>query len=148
MSTTQPRGAGTAKQDWAVGLTMFAAVMLSITGVLAILRGIMGIAEDDVFVTTPDYVFQFDLTGWGWMHLILGVLAFVVSLGLYKAAMWARVGGVIIAALVMLGNFLSMPYYPFWSLVVIAIAGFVIWALCVVRQDDTAALYGSSPRDV
>ncbi|MBB1259983.1 DUF7144 family membrane protein [Streptomyces alkaliterrae] len=148
MSTTQSKSTSTAKQDWAVGLTMFAAVMLSITGILAILRGIMGIAEDDVFVATPDYVFQFDLTGWGWMHLILGALAFLVSLGLYKAALWARIAGVIIAGLVILGNFLSMPYYPFWSLVVIAIAGFVIWALCVVRQDATTALYGSPPEDV
>ncbi|MFH9736431.1 hypothetical protein ACH4MA_01865 [Streptomyces roseolus] len=121
---------------WAGGLTVFAAVMLGITGVVGVLRGIMAIAEDDVFLTTPNYVFQFDLTGWGWIHLVLGAVAIVVSFGLFKVAMWARVAGVAIAALVVIANFLSLPYYPAWSILMIAMSGFVIWALCVVKPDD------------
>lgn len=89
--------AHTARQEWATGLTAFAAVMLFLAGLLSLFRGIMAIAEDDVFVTTPNYVFQFDLTGWGWIHLALGALAMVVSAGLLKTAMWARVTGVAIA---------------------------------------------------
>ncbi|MFD6346351.1 hypothetical protein ACFWF9_16720 [Streptomyces roseolus] len=121
---------------WAGGLTVFAAVMLGITGVVGVLRGIMAIAEDDVFLTTPNYVFQFDLTGWGWIHLVLGAVAIAVGFGLFKAAMWARVAGVAIAALVVIANFLSLPYYPAWSILMIAMSGFVIWALCVVKPDD------------
>ncbi|MGY3334489.1 hypothetical protein ACVW0K_000588 [Streptomyces filamentosus] len=128
------------RQMWAAGLTVFAAVMLGITGVVGIFRGIMAIAEDDVFLTTPEYVFRFDLTGWGWIHLVLGAVALLVSFGLYRTAMWARVAGVAIAALVIVANFLSLPYYPAWSILMIAMSGFVIWALCVVKPDDTAAL--------
>jgi hypothetical protein len=134
MTATHSQAAYTARQGWATGLTAFAAVMLFLVGLLDIFRGIMAIAEDDVFLTTPNYVFQFDLTGWGWIHLILGAFAVIVSLGLFRAATWARVAGVAIAGLVILANFLSLPYYPVWSVVMITISGFIIWALCVVDR--------------
>ncbi|MBC7274511.1 MAG: hypothetical protein H5T76_38375 [Streptomyces sp.] len=136
MTATHAPRAHSAKYAWAGGLTVFAAVMLTIAGLLDIFRGIMAIAEDDVFVATPNYVFEFDLTGWGWVHLALGVVAVIISLGLYQAALWARIAGVAVAALVIIANFLSLPYYPVWSVIMIAISGFVIWALCVARRDD------------
>jgi hypothetical protein len=114
---------------------VFAAVMLFISGLLAVFRGIMGIAEDDVFVTTSNYVFKFDLTSWGWIHLILGAVAVLVSVGLFSAAVWARVLGVGIAGLLMIVSFLSIPYYPVWSITLIALYAFIIWALCVVKRD-------------
>ncbi|MET9502747.1 hypothetical protein ABZY42_13615 [Streptomyces sp. NPDC006622] len=126
---------GTTKQHWAEGLTVFAAVILMLAGILDIFRGIMGIAEDDVFVTTRSYVFRFDLTGWGWIHLALGAVAVIISLGLFRGSMWARVSGVAIAALIVIANFLSLPYYPVWSVVMIAFSAFVIWGLCVSRSD-------------
>ncbi|MFF0739673.1 hypothetical protein ACFYVL_04655 [Streptomyces sp. NPDC004111] len=134
-STPAHHRSGTA-QAAAGGLTVFAAVMLLIAGMLAFFRGLMAVLEDKVFLTTPQYVFEFDLTSWGWIHLVLGVVAFGVSFGLFKAMTWARVLGIVIAALLIVANFLSIPYYPFWSLTVIAIDGFVIWGLCVVRRED------------
>ncbi|MBO4253945.1 DUF7144 family membrane protein [Streptomyces griseorubiginosus] len=140
MTATHTAHAPSTKQNWAAGLTAFAAVMLTIAGLLAIFRGIMAIAEDDVFVNTRNYVFQFDLTGWGWVHLALGVVAVIVSMGLFVTSTWARVAGVGVGALVLIANFLSLPYYPVWSVVMIAMSGFIIWALCVVRRDDTSAM--------
>ncbi|KOT41343.1 membrane protein [Streptomyces caelestis] len=143
MTATHPtHGAGTgtgahapsAKRQWAEGLTVFAAVSLMIVSVLDILRGIMGIAQDDVFVTTQDYVFRFNLTAWGWTHLVLGAIGVLVSLGLARGTLWARVAGVTIAGLLVIANFLSLPYYPVWSVVMIAFSGFVIWALCAPRS--------------
>ncbi|MGN9758199.1 DUF7144 family membrane protein [Streptomyces sp. SD31] len=145
MTGTHTRPAHTTEQAWAGGLTAFAAVMLAIAGLLDIFRGIMAIAEDDIFVTTRNYVFEFDLTSWGWIHLALGVVAVIVSAGLLKTAMWARVAGVAIAGLVIIANFLSLPYYPVWSVVMIAISGFVIWALCTVRRDNPFALSEERP---
>ncbi|MFJ4200216.1 hypothetical protein ACIP2Y_11380 [Streptomyces sviceus] len=141
MTATHTAQRSTAKQGWASGTMVFAAVMLMLAGVLDIFRGIMAIAEDDVFVTTRNYVFKFDLTSWGWIHLALGVIGVLVSLGLFRAATWARVSGVAIAGLIIIANFLSLPYYPVWSVVMIAFSGFVIWALCVVRRDDSFASY-------
>ena len=136
MATTQHHTRSKATMTTASGLMIFASVMLFVSGVLDILRGVMAIAQDDVFVTSPNYVFKFDLTSWGWIHLALGAVAVVVSLGLFTAATWARVIGVGIAALLIIANFLSIPYYPVWSLTLIALYAFVIWALCVVRRED------------
>ncbi|MDX3244747.1 hypothetical protein [Streptomyces sp. ME18-1-4] len=127
----------TAEQHWAEGLMVFAAVTLMLSGVLDIFRGIMGIAQDDILITTRNYVFQYDVTGWGWVHLALGVVAVIVSLGLFQAALWARVAGVAIAGLIVIANFLSLPQYPVWSVVMIAFSVFVIWALCVVKPDTS-----------
>ncbi|MGW2704007.1 DUF7144 family membrane protein [Streptomyces sp. NPDC001340] len=134
---TGAAGAHTAKQQWAFGLTAFAGVMLLLAGLLGVFRGIMAIAHDNVFVTTPNYVFKFDLTSWGWIHLVLGALAVVVSFGLVRPTLWARVAGVGIAGLVIIANFLSLPYYPVWSVVMIAMSGFIIWALCVVQGEES-----------
>ncbi|WP_314219614.1 DUF7144 family membrane protein [Streptomyces zaehneri] len=143
MAATHPTHAPSAKrhmakQHWAEGLMAFAAVTLMLAGVLDIFRGIMGIAEDDVFLSTRNYVFAFDLTGWGWIHLALGAVAVIVSMGLFQSATWARVAGVAIAGLIVIANFLSLPYYPVWSVVMIAFSGFIIWALCVVKPDRSA----------
>ncbi|MFF8293118.1 hypothetical protein ACF068_28390 [Streptomyces sp. NPDC016309] len=117
------------------GLVTFAAVLLIVAGLLDIFRGIMGIAEDDVFVATPDYIFQFDTTSWGWIHLLFGGLAVLVAFGLFKPTLWARMIGVVLASLLLIANFLSIPYYPLWSIVAIAMYAFIIWALCVVRTE-------------
>lgn len=119
----------------AESLVVFAAVMMVIGGFIDLFRGIMGIAKDNVFVTAPNYVFKFDVTSWGWIHLVLGVLAIVVGVGLFRARFWARVVGVVVAGFLILANFLSIPYYPLWSLVAIALYAFVIWGLCTVRRD-------------
>ncbi|MEU9300823.1 hypothetical protein [Streptomyces sp. NPDC048269] len=121
---------------FASGLVVFASVMLIVVGILDVLRGIMGIVEDEVFVSTPNYVFQFDVTSWGWLHLIFGAIAALVGFGLMKPRTWARIAGVAVAAVLIIINFLSIPYYPLWSLVAIALYAFIIWALCVVKTPD------------
>ncbi|MFD6327755.1 hypothetical protein ACFWOL_34210 [Streptomyces sp. NPDC058442] len=125
-----------AKHQVAGGMTVFGGVMLLLAGILGIVRGISAIAQDDLFVTTRNYVFKFDLTSWGWIHLALGVLAVLVSAGLLQAKTWARVAGVAIGGLIMIANFMSLPYYPVWSVVMIGLSGFMIWALCMVRPRD------------
>ncbi|MFF3403493.1 SHOCT domain-containing protein [Streptomyces sp. NPDC002659] len=113
----------------AVGPVVFAAVMLIITSVMDLLRGIMGIAEDDIFVKTPNYTFQYDVTGWGWIHLILGAVAILVGIRLRRAWHLGRIIGVTVAGMLIITNFLSLPYYPIWSVISIALYAFIIWAL-------------------
>ncbi|MFF2508204.1 hypothetical protein ACFVTY_33295 [Streptomyces sp. NPDC058067] len=146
MTAVHPGHAHTEKQHWASGLTVFAGVSLMIVGVLAIMRGIAAIAKDDIFVTTRNYTYAFDLTSWGWIHLALGVVGVIVGIGLFQASVWARVAGVAIAALVIIANFLSLPYYPAWSIVMIAASGFVIWALCVAKKDESFDSSEKPPR--
>ncbi|MFE1902473.1 hypothetical protein ACFW96_02225 [Streptomyces gardneri] len=114
----------------ASGGTVFAAVLLSLAGVLGILQGITAIANDDVYARVGDYVFEFDLTAWGWIHLVLGVVLVLISVGLFKGADWARAGGITLAGLSAVANFLWLPYQPWWALTLLAIDVFIIWALC------------------
>ncbi|MFE5244370.1 MULTISPECIES: DUF7144 family membrane protein [unclassified Streptomyces] len=136
--TRTGHGSAGGRKTAASGWTVFAAVMMIFGGAMAIFEGIAAIAKDDLFVSTDNYVFQFSLTGWGWVHLILGIVVVVAGVALFSGALWARFVGVLLAGLLALANFLWLPYYPFWSIVLIAINVFVIWALCSPQKDVRA----------
>ncbi|MFC7304739.1 hypothetical protein ACFQVC_10975 [Streptomyces monticola] len=130
---------GSGDGAWASGGTVFAGVLLLTEGILGALTGIAGIAKSDVYTRLGDYVFKFDLTTWGWIHLLLGIVVAVTGWGVLKGASWARGVGVGLAAVVIVLQFMWLPYQPIWALVSIALAVFVIWALCNDRG-RTAAL--------
>lgn len=115
---------------WAASGVVFAGVLMLVEGVLGILKGIVGIADDDVYASVGDYTFKFDVTAWGWIHLILGIVLAVVGAGLLKGATWAKGTAVVIVALDIILNFLWLPYTPLWGLISIAIGVFIIWSLC------------------
>ncbi|OKK17267.1 hypothetical protein AMK16_20530 [Streptomyces sp. CB00455] len=125
--SSDPYAGGSA---WAAGGTVFAGVLLLVDGVLGIIKGIVGIAEDDVYARLGTYVFKFDVTAWGWIHLIFGLILVVVGAGILKGAGWARGLGVAVAAIDIVVNFMWLPYTPVWAIISIAIGVFVIWALC------------------
>ncbi|MFE0640611.1 hypothetical protein ACFW2Y_03145 [Streptomyces sp. NPDC058877] len=125
---TAPRKPSTAGA-WAAGGTLFAGVLMLVIGFMDIFQGIAGIAEDEVYTRIGDYVFKFDLTTWGWIHLILGVIIAVTGFGILKGAEWGRIAGISLASLNILFQFLFLPYQPWWALFSMAISIFVIWAL-------------------
>jgi hypothetical protein len=114
---------------WAAGFTVFAAIMMLMVGVFQALQGLIGIFENEFYVQTRNYLFQFDATTWGWIHLVLGLLVAFAGWGLLSGQTWARVVGITLAVLSATANFLFIPYYPFWSLLIITLNIFVIWAL-------------------
>ncbi|MFD9463958.1 hypothetical protein [Streptomyces sp. NPDC060027] len=120
---------------WASGGVTFAGVLLLVNGALSILQGISALAKDDVYARVNDYVYRINLTGWGWILLIVGVISAVVGWGILKDAGWARVTGILLASLSMLFQFMFLPYAPIWSVIMIAIDVFVIWALASYRPD-------------
>ncbi|CAL9510626.1 hypothetical protein SUDANB15_03615 [Streptomyces sp. enrichment culture] len=136
--TRHHRAGWEAESPWATSWTAAAAALMTFGGIMAIFQGIAAIAQDDVFVATPDYTYQFNLTGWGWLHLILGALVTAAGIALFRGAAWARAVGVTLAGLSMIANFVWLPYYPVWSTVLIVIDGFIIWALCAPRRGSSA----------
>ncbi|MER6317409.1 hypothetical protein ABT237_27125 [Streptomyces sp. NPDC001581] len=110
--------------------TLFAAVLLIVTGCLAIFQGIAAISKDDVYSRIGNYVFEFDLTAWGWIHLVIGIIAVLTGVGLIAGSNIARGVGIALASLSVLANFMWLPYQPWWSVIIIAIDVFIIWALC------------------
>ena len=120
---------------WAMGWASFAAIMLIVGGIWGVIVGIAGIAEDEFFVVTPNWVFQLDATTWGWTHLIVGV-AFVASgFGIFSGNVLARTVGVIVAGLSAIVNFAWLPYYSVWAIVAIAVDIAIIWALTAHGRD-------------
>lgn len=116
------------------GTIAFAATILLISGILDVFRGVVAVAKDDIVVNTQDYTFAFNTTGWGWIHIALGAAAILIGVGLFKGNFAAKVAGVFMAGLIILSSFLSLPFYPLWSLVIIGLCSFVIWSICTVRQ--------------
>jgi hypothetical protein len=119
----------------AVGWALFAAIMLMIAGFFQIIAGIAAIAEDDFFVTTQKWVFEFDVTTWGWIHVVLGILLLCIGAGILTGNVLARSVAVIIAGLSAIANFAYMPYYPVWAIIVIAVDVAIIWALTAHGRD-------------
>lgn len=118
------------------GLVLFSAIMLSIAGVWQLIMSVAALAEDTVFVTVGDYLFKFDLTTWGWIHLAVGAILLAIGIALMVGQTWARWAGVVAAGLSLLVNFAWLPWFPLWALVVIALDCLVIWAL--LTQPDAA----------
>ena len=119
----------------AVGFTAFAAVVMIMTGVFQAFQGLVALLNDDFYVVGEKWTFSFDLTSWGWVHLIVGVLVAVAGVFVLRGAVWARTVGVAVAAVSALLNFMWLPYYPVWGMVIIALDVLVIWALIAHGRD-------------
>ena len=129
---------GRQTSGWAVGGILFAGLMMIVVGIWQALEGLIAIFENEFYVATRNYLFQFDATTWGWIHLLLGLVVAVAGYGLLSGRTWARVVAITVAVLSAIANFLWLPYYPFWSLLIIAVDIFVIWAV-VAHGREVAA---------
>jgi hypothetical protein len=114
---------------WAVGLILFAAIMLIMVGCFQFFEGLVAIFQNEFYVATRNYVFKFDATTWGWIHLIWGLVMAFAGWGLLSGRTWARVVAITVALVSAIANFLWLPYYPFWALTIITLDVFVIWAV-------------------
>ncbi|WP_405479667.1 hypothetical protein [Streptomyces sp. NBC_00009] len=123
---TRGDGAGS---GWASGGTVFAGVLMMVSGILGILNGIAGIAKDDVYARIGNYTYAFNLTTWGWIHLIIGIIVTITGYFILTDSGWARGVGIAITSLYVIAYFMFLPYEPIWSVIAIGIGVFVIWAL-------------------
>ena len=123
------------RSGWAVGFIFFAGIIMIMAGAFQALAGLVALFQDEFYVATPNYLLKFDTTTWGWIHLLLGLLVLFAGFAVLSGKTWGRVIGVILAVLSALANFAFIPYYPFWSLIIIALDVFVIWALTAHGRD-------------
>jgi hypothetical protein len=124
LSTRQPD-----PSPWAFSGVVFAASMLLLIGSFQIIAGLVAVFDDGFFLVTQNYTFDLDASAWGWVHLILGILLFVTGWGLFSRSTWAGVAAIFLALLTAVENFFFIPYYPFWSILVIALCVWVVWAI-------------------
>jgi hypothetical protein len=126
---------------WAVGFVLFAGIMMVMSGFFEALAGLVALFDNEFYVATRNYLFQFDATSWGWIHLIGGLIVAFAGFAVMAGRTWGRVVGITLAVLSALVNFAFIPYYPFWSLAVIALDVFVIWALAAHGRDVATDRY-------
>jgi hypothetical protein len=141
--TTTTAGRATGRREYsggAVGVIAFAGILMILTGFFHAFQGLVALINDEFFVVGPEYIYEFDLTGWGWIHLIAGIVVALAGVFLFSGSVWARTVAVIVACLSTLASFLWLPYYPIWSIVVIAFNVFVIWAVTVHGRDVQEAM--------
>jgi hypothetical protein len=131
-------GMASTSSDVGVGYTIFAATMMVVLGLFDAFQGLAAVIRKNYFVVTGDYVYKLNATTWGWIHLILGIVVVMAGVAVLRGAVWARVVGVIVAGVIAISNFLWLPYYPLWSIVIIATCGLVIWALAWHGRDVAA----------
>ena len=133
-STSHP---SSTKQAVAHGATLGAAALLGVVGVLAVLQGFAAILAGDTFVIGFNYVYRIDPGAGGWIHVILGVAAVAVAVGLFGQKSWAAVAAIVVAGLSIVLNFMWLPHYPWWSIIVIALDVFIIWSVSTWRPSPT-----------
>lgn len=120
---------------WA-GWVAFAGVLMVIIGALDFFEGLIAIIRDDYYVLSKGQLIVFDLTTWGWITLIWGVIVVLAGFGLLSGANWGRWLGIFAASLnffVQLG-FLGSAAYPLWALTTLALTLVVLYAL-IARWD-------------
>jgi len=112
-----------------VGWVVFAGIMLMIIGGLQALYGLVALLNDNWVVWGNGDAVLLDISAWGWIHLIIGILVVLAGIGVLLGNVIARSVGVVVAAVSLIASFMALPLYPVWSLIVIALDVLVIWAL-------------------
>lgn len=138
MTATSTRTATGTRSNAAIGLIVFAGTMMMLVGVFQALQGFAGILSDEFYVTGARWTFAFDITVWGWIHLIVGIVIALAGVAVMRGVVWGRTVGVLLAALSAVLCFAWLPYYPVWGLLIIALNVFVIWALITHGRDVVA----------
>ena len=125
-----------------VGWIWFAAVMMILVGTFNAIYGLVALFNDTYYAVAPQGLLVFDITQWGWVHLIVGLVAVGTGFALLSGAMWARVLAVVIASINAIAQLLFMSANPAWALIAIVFDMLVIWAVIVhgseMRESDSA----------
>ena len=125
------------------GWVTFAGIMLLIVGVLNVIYGIGAIADSRFFVQDQKYILG-NLSTWGWVTLLIGLLQFFAAFSLWSGGMYGRAVAVLAAGLSAIGALLSIPAYPLWSLAIFAVDIIIIHQ--VVRYGAAGAGGVDTPR--
>ena len=126
------RGQAVPEPSGWVGWIFFAGVIMILGGTFQAIAGLVALFNSSYFlVPSTDLVVSVNYTGWGWVHLIAGILVVLAGFGVLTGQTWARILGVVLAGISALLNLAFLAAYPVWSVIVIALDVIIIYALCV-----------------
>jgi hypothetical protein len=119
---------------WGIGLILFASLLMMLGGAFQAFTGLVAIFNDQFLIPARRYMFAFDRTSWGWVHLILGVVVAGAGVGLLAGRTWGRMVAIVLALCNAVVMFAFLPQYPAWALIVIALNVAVIWAVTTTNR--------------
>jgi hypothetical protein len=121
------------------GWVVFAGVLMIIGGALWAIQGFVAVFQNDVVILGEEGALFLNVTGWGWVHLILGLLLLLSGILVMRGNLFGRTMAVILASLSIIVNFIWLPVYPVWAIVVIAIDVFILYAVIVYGKEMKSA---------
>ena len=119
------------KQTGWTGWIAFASAVMIIGGFFGIIGGLMAIFNNDLLVFNLDGVWAFDLTTWGWVDFIVGILTIWAATSLLHGGAFGRIWVVVASVLGAIANIALLPIYPFWATLALAVYIFVLYAVTV-----------------
>jgi vacuolar-type H+-ATPase subunit I/STV1 len=111
------------------GGVVFAAALMVVIGIFQAIEGLVAIFDDTWYVVPQHYTFDLSVTGYGWIELILGIIIALAGFALFAGKTWGGVVAIFLAILSAIANFFFIPYYPFWSILIIGLCIWVIWSV-------------------
>jgi hypothetical protein len=124
---------------WAVSFLIMAAALMVIGGIFHFIEGFAALLNDDFFVVVRGYAFDMDITTWGWIHMIGGIVVALAGIALLSGALWARIVAVLVVMVSAIINFLTIPYYPVWAMIMLVVDGGILWAILAHGRDLSEA---------
>ena len=122
------------------GWAVFAGTVLAIVGAFNIIYGLAAIFRDEVITTTGQHVIIWDVTRYGWILFIFGILQLLAGMALFAGAGWARWTAVVLAGVNAVGNVPFLTVQPIWTGLIIALDIIVIYQL-TARWEDVDPVY-------
>jgi len=116
--------------NW-LGWVYFASAMMLLAGGMHIIAGLVALFQNDYYLVAEKSVLAFSYTQWGWIHLIGGIIVLFAGLAVGAGRTWGRIIGVLMAVVSALLNLAFLSSYPIWSIMIIVIDVFVIYALTI-----------------
>jgi hypothetical protein len=121
------------------GATFAVGALLSTSAILTFVVGVFALAADKVVVSGPGYQYTFQITGWGWVNLLTGLVLAAVALAFLLNPVRARVGAIIATCLAIVVSFLWLPYYPPGAVVLIALDVVAVWGIATWNTSSESA---------
>ena len=122
-----------ARDDTWAGWIWFAGLLLMITGTIDFFQGLIAVIRGSYYTVTPNQIIVFDLTKWGWITLIWGIIVGLVGIGILSGQGWARWTAIVVGSInffIQLG-FVGSSQFPLWALTVLALNIVILYALIV-----------------
>ncbi len=99
---------------------MLGSILMMIAGAFKLIAGITGLFRDEWLLQGYNGYMLVDITGLAWWWVIVGALLVFGGFAAMQAKRWGYIVGIIAASVAAISEFFMMPYYPIWSIILVA----------------------------